>query len=254
MNLEKVPWWGGIFERLARSVKKCIDGATITYEELLTATVEVELILTCRTLSYVSSEEFEEPLTASRLFVWRAFKERSDSNVSETLGYDIDVQHDLSRGTQQLNNVLNHFWKSWRNECLIRNSHHYLSQGDTSRAPLLETVVVHDETLPSVKWHIGKISAHVARSVGCIRGAVVHVRSKGGRSTKLKRSVQRLYQLETHCQALCNKWLTLAQDVILTQCPLKRELSYLFQDGAALWRAAAVEADLRVKTWLEELN
>ena len=55
LNLEKAPWWGGIFERLVRSVKRClkktIGGATLTYEELLTVVVEVEMILNCRPLS-----------------------------------------------------------------------------------------------------------------------------------------------------------------------------------------------------------
>ena len=45
-NLKKAPWWGGIFERLVRFVKRClkktIGGATLTYEELLTVVVEVE--------------------------------------------------------------------------------------------------------------------------------------------------------------------------------------------------------------------
>ena len=42
---------GGIFERLARSVKRClkktIGGAILTYKELLTVVVEVESILNC---------------------------------------------------------------------------------------------------------------------------------------------------------------------------------------------------------------
>ena len=39
INHEKAKWWGGIFERLVRSVnkwlKKTIGGAPLTYEELL---------------------------------------------------------------------------------------------------------------------------------------------------------------------------------------------------------------------------
>ena len=72
-NLEKAPWWGGIFERLVRAVKRClkktIDGAILTYEELLTVVVEVESILTCRPLSYVSSEDPQEPLTRHTSYV-----------------------------------------------------------------------------------------------------------------------------------------------------------------------------------------
>ena len=71
-NLEKAPWWGGVFERLVRSVKRClkktISGAKLTYEELLTVVIEVEMILNCRPLSFVSSEDFEEPLTRHLTF------------------------------------------------------------------------------------------------------------------------------------------------------------------------------------------
>lgn len=47
-NLEKALWWGGVFERLVKSVKrslkKTISGARLIYEELLTVIVEVEMI------------------------------------------------------------------------------------------------------------------------------------------------------------------------------------------------------------------
>lgn len=53
-NLEKAPWWGGVFDRLVKSVKRClkktISGARLTYEELLTVIIEVEVILNCRPL------------------------------------------------------------------------------------------------------------------------------------------------------------------------------------------------------------
>ena len=130
-NLKKAPWWGGIFERLVRSVKRClkktIGGATLTYEELLTVVVEVEMILNCRPLSYVSGEDTKEPLTPSHLLCGRRLMSLPDSNTSDTPDYDIDVQpQDLSRRMQHLSNVRNHFWKRWRNEYLIelRNTLH----------------------------------------------------------------------------------------------------------------------------------
>ena len=51
-NLDKAPWWGSIFERLVRSVKRCLKktiggGAILICEELLTVVVEVESILNC---------------------------------------------------------------------------------------------------------------------------------------------------------------------------------------------------------------
>jgi len=57
-NLEKAPWWGGLFERMVRSVKRCIKktigGARLTYEELLTVIIETEMKLNARPLSYVT--------------------------------------------------------------------------------------------------------------------------------------------------------------------------------------------------------
>ena len=63
--------WGFFFERMVRSVKRCLkkisQSAHLTYEELLTVFLEVEAVLSSRCLSYVSTEDLEEPLTPSNL-------------------------------------------------------------------------------------------------------------------------------------------------------------------------------------------
>ena len=50
-----------------RCLKKTIVRAVLTYDELLTALTEVEMILNSRPLPYVSTEDIEEPLTPSHL-------------------------------------------------------------------------------------------------------------------------------------------------------------------------------------------
>ena len=261
-NLEKAPWWGGIFERLVRSVKRClkktIDGATLTYEELLTAVVEVEMILNCRPLSYVSGEDTEEPLTPSHLLCGRRLMSLPDSNTSDTPDYDIDVQpQDLSRRMQHLSNVLNHFWKRWRNEHLIelRNAHRYFDQNDTIRTVSVgDVVVVHEEDQPRGKWRVGKILDLIVGSDGCTRGALVQVRSKGGKCTKLRRPVQRLYPLEIQCEVPVQQ----ATEVISSQNPDPVSTEVRTEQPVSTRscprRAAAVEADRRRKTWLEDLT
>ena len=102
----------------------------------------------------------------------------------------------LCRCMQHLSNVLNHFWKRWRNEYLIKlqNSHRYLNQNDTIKTVSVgDVVVVHEEDQPRGKWRVGKILDLIVGSDGCTRGALVQVRSKGGKCTKLRRPVQRLY-------------------------------------------------------------
>ena len=51
-NLPKSPWWGGMFERMVRSTKRClkkvIGHQRLTYEELLTTLIEVEAVINNR--------------------------------------------------------------------------------------------------------------------------------------------------------------------------------------------------------------
>lgn len=72
-NLERAPWWGGIFERMVRSAKLCLKKSVgrncLSHDELLTLVTEVEAVLNSRPLTYVTAEDVEEPLTPSHLLV-----------------------------------------------------------------------------------------------------------------------------------------------------------------------------------------
>ena len=157
-NIEKVPWWGGVFERLIKSSKRClrkmIGQARFSYDELLTAVIEVEAIINSRPLSYVSSTDLEEPLTPSHLMMGRRVLTFPDH-----LGYEQDVRDEdfevdsslLDRRMKHLNNMLNHFWKRWRQEYLLelRNAHRQ-AKANTLATPIAvgDIVLVHDEGLP----------------------------------------------------------------------------------------------------------
>ena len=55
--VEEGPWWGGFWERLVKSVKRClkktIGRALPTYDEMATLIVEIEAILNNRPLTYM---------------------------------------------------------------------------------------------------------------------------------------------------------------------------------------------------------
>uniref|UniRef100_A0A1X7UB03 DUF5641 domain-containing protein n=1 Tax=Amphimedon queenslandica TaxID=400682 RepID=A0A1X7UB03_AMPQE len=74
-NVEMSPWWGEVFERLIQSVKRCmkkvIGRASLTYEELLTAVIEIEMIINSLPLSYVTQDDLDEPITPSHLLIGR---------------------------------------------------------------------------------------------------------------------------------------------------------------------------------------
>ena len=86
-NLEKAPWWGGMFERMIRSVKRClrktIGRARITYDELLTAIAEGEMILNSRPISsrltIVSREAKKSQRPLSELFTRNTAKKLANA-------------------------------------------------------------------------------------------------------------------------------------------------------------------------------
>ena len=71
--MEEAPWWGGFWERLVRSVKRCLKKSVgrslLTFEELCTLVVEIEATLNNRPLTYIYDDEegLSYPLTPADL-------------------------------------------------------------------------------------------------------------------------------------------------------------------------------------------
>lgn len=93
---------GGVFERLIKSVKRClrkmIGQAKLTYDELSTAVIEVEAIINSRPLTYVSSDDLDEPLTPSHLLVGRWIL-----SLPDNLSYQRDNDDDYEVDSNHLN-------------------------------------------------------------------------------------------------------------------------------------------------------
>ncbi|XP_065068786.1 uncharacterized protein LOC135694057 [Rhopilema esculentum] len=71
-NLERSPWWGGMFERMVGLVKcilrKILGNALLNKDEMHTVLVEVEGILNSRPLTYIYEDDFNvDILTPSHL-------------------------------------------------------------------------------------------------------------------------------------------------------------------------------------------
>ena len=102
-NVEKAPWWGGVFEQLVRSTKrypKMTGRSRFSLDELNTVLAEVEAIVNSRPLSYISSEDLEEPLTPSHLLTGRRIRSLPDCLVSSR--DSIDEEFMLASTSNQL--------------------------------------------------------------------------------------------------------------------------------------------------------
>ena len=74
-NVERAPWWGGIFERLVKSTKRClrkvVGRSRLYYDELITVVTEIEAVINSRPLTYLSADDLDEPLTPSHFLCGR---------------------------------------------------------------------------------------------------------------------------------------------------------------------------------------
>ena len=210
-NIEKAPWWGGVFERMVKSTKRClrkmIGQAKLSLDELQTAVIEVESIINSRPLSYVSSNDLEEPLTPSHLLIGRRVLSLPDnlSHDGELNDKDFEVNPaQLNRRMKHLNNTLNHFWRRWRDEYLVglRESHRQNKKEASSQSPISagNVVVVHDESLPRGFWKLAKVESVITGQDGKVRGATIRLPTKNRQPTLLRRPLQLLYPLEVHSQ------------------------------------------------------
>ena len=189
-NLEKAPWWGGLFERMIKSMKRClrktVGRAKLSYDELLTTLAEVEMILNSRPLSYISSDDSEEPLTPSHLVMGRRVLNLLDYVLCYNEDEDFTVSRDvLTKRMKHLSRVLSHFWKRWRDEylLLLRDCHRYskgsevtreLSQGDI--------MLMRDDGKPRGFRNLVRVEGTIRGADGLVRGATIRVPSKGNKT------------------------------------------------------------------------
>lgn len=203
-NLPKAPWWGGVFERLIQSTKRClrkiIGQANFSYDELLTAVVEVKSVLNSRPLSYVSVEDLDEPLTPSHLLSGRRILSLPDHLYCDPEEDNFDVEPStLTRRLVHINKTLDQFWKRWRREYLLelRESHRY-HRGATNPSPVSvgDVVIVHSDNQPRGFWRLGRVEKVLVGRDDKIRGAILKVAGQGRQAKLLQRPLQLIYPLE----------------------------------------------------------
>ena len=150
-NLDRASWYGGIFERLIKSVKTClkkvIGRARLTYDELLTVIVECETIINSRPLTFVYSDDVEEPLTPGHLLHGRrilSLPEVADVTVQEL------NRESMTRRAKYLNTLLVHFLRRWKKEYLVGlREYHRMKSLNAGQEVIQEgdVVSIHDSTL-----------------------------------------------------------------------------------------------------------
>ena len=152
-------------------------------------------MLNSRPLTFVSTEDYAEPLTPFHLLTGYQLINLPDFSNSEEdpdyIGTTDPVT--LTRQMKHLNTILNRFWK---HEYILelRETHRFASRAGTASRPV-DIVMVFDEEHPRAFWKMGRIESLKSGDDGLVRGACVRVRS-GNTSTILNRLIQHLFPLE----------------------------------------------------------
>lgn len=216
-NVERAPWWGGIFERMVCSTKQCLKvtgRARLSYDKLLTSLVEVKMVINLRPLTYISPDDLQEPLTLAHFLTGKRILSLPNGICCRDTWNQDDEDVDLTRDhlTRRMklvhvyrNAVLNHFWKRWQAEYLLdlRDSHRQQCAGRRGNGAIkasIRDVVLLQEDKPLALWRLASVKQLITGSDGRVRAAILAVPSGHGQTSIFQRPIQLLYPLETDVQ------------------------------------------------------
>ena len=158
-NVPRAPWWGGVFERLVRSTKQCLrkvlGQAKFSHDELLTALIEIEMVLNFRPLTYISENDLDEALTPSHLLIGRRLMNLPDhvlqpnhDDDGDEKGFKLNSRSSISTA----HSIAGDGNTYWSYEKLI-----VFAVPIMDCRCLRETFVVYSDDKPRSCWKIGRV-------------------------------------------------------------------------------------------------
>ena len=146
-----------MIQMLKRCLRKLVGQAKFSYEELLTGVAEVEAILNSRPLTYLTTDDMDEPVTPYIIISGVRLL-----SVPEHLRYNEDEfipdssRLVLSKCLRYLSTTLDHFWTHWRIEYLteLKEHHRRVHKSKPDAVSVGDVIIVHDDG-PRGFWMVG---------------------------------------------------------------------------------------------------
>ena len=205
--LDRSPWQGGMWERLIRSVKRClikiVGRASLNFAELSTLITEIEAVINCRPLTYIydGTDGLSYALTPSHLVNGRnLFQDSNDKHFELVSTYE-----SLSKSMKYHRKLLEHFSQRWRKEYLLNLLESFRSK-QVEGEPLIkagDVVILKNDQTKRAFWKLSRVIECFTGIEGNIRGAKVEVASSKGKKV-LNRPIQHLVPLEVASHDLGN--------------------------------------------------
>ena len=197
-NLERAAWFGGLFEKMIGTVKRCLrkvlGNAKLNFEELTTVLAEIESTVNSRPLTY-QYDDLVEALTPSHLLCGRRLSPLSENIDTSFDEAENELQSNMTKRFLYLSRKLNHFWNRWRKEYLVDlREFHKLKDARVANISKGDLVLIQEDNVKRGHWKIGIVEDLITGKDGVIRGA--KVRKAGGKNETLNRSILKLFPLE----------------------------------------------------------
>ena len=173
----KAPWWGGFWECMVQSVKRCLRKRTVLkLEELSTVLVEVKSVINCRPLTYVydDQEGISFALTPSHLIYGRRITSTPKATHYEIMSTCVS----LTKRMKYHQRLLEQFTNRWRREYLLSlQEHHSVKRRNSSRPHIKvgDVVLLHNESTKRSFWKLAVVNELIQGSDNKVRAAVIKV-------------------------------------------------------------------------------
>ncbi|GFU56639.1 integrase catalytic domain-containing protein [Trichonephila clavipes] len=161
--VEHVPWWGGFYERLVKTIKdplrKILGRALLTFEELSTILSEVEVIVNHRPLTYVENDPGDpEPLTPAHFLELGYGDSKYPIHFIELIDATTAKESYKKRKTYRTL-LLKQLWRRWKEQYLLqlKTANHFKTPSVHKNLKLNDVVLVEGNVKSKLLWELGII-------------------------------------------------------------------------------------------------
>ena len=174
-NLSKSPWWGGMYERLLKDIKKALykvlGRSTLCFDQLQAIVIDIEKNVNNRPLTYVESEQEEEQVLTPNTILW-------GQNVHTIDESDTDDGEEVVKLHKRMKQKREHAWQRWKTEYVHSlMEHHRVIKGENACPEVGEMMLVVGEEKNRAEWKRGKVVELIKGKDNVVRG--VKILTKG---------------------------------------------------------------------------
>ncbi|GFX13763.1 integrase catalytic domain-containing protein [Trichonephila clavipes] len=149
------PNFGGLWEAAIKSckyhLKRVVNGINLTYEELLTVTVQIEGILNSRPLCPLSNNDDDfQVLTPAHFLINRSLNSLEEPNLTKCKESNL-------KKWQKITKIVQLMWKFWSRNYLNQLQQRGKWMFEKNNVQIGDLVLIIEENLPTYKWALGRI-------------------------------------------------------------------------------------------------